>query len=163
MKEQQFGTYYYKVLAWHVAGWHVPLLVLSLLRGRAGRRSATAKYNGSGLPHLPVRVILLVCGVLTPLPIGSRHQSRPGLGHLSVAVSCVWFGVTCFTASCLQRGSGGDEIPGGRERERLYLTQHCHRLNDSCVKMGRGNIESVYCFVNCEGQRHKAVSIHHNL
>ena len=30
----------------------------------------------------------------------------------------------------------GSGIPGGGERERLYVSLHCHHHNDSCMKMG---------------------------
>ena len=29
-------------------------------------------------------------------------------------------------------------MPGGEGRGRLYLTLHCHRPKDSCIKMGGG-------------------------
>ena len=41
---------------------------------------------------------------------------------------------------------------GGRGREIIYLSLHCHHQNDLCILM----------FHNCEGQSHKSVSTDHN-
>ena len=47
------------------------------------------------------------------------------------------------------------------KREIIYLSLHCHHLNDFCIKMGSD--ESHCMFHNCEGQSHKTVSTDHNL
>ena len=51
---------------------------------------------------------------------------------------------------------------GGRGGGELYLTLHCHHQNDSCIKMARGECHFIVCFIRCEGQSHKTVSINHN-
>ena len=52
------------------------------------------------------------------------------------------------------------ETPEGGGKEELYLTQHCHRHNGSCIQMGR----PASCFTfNCEGPSHKTVSTDHNI
>ena len=50
----------------------------------------------------------------------------------------VWLvGYTCLTPSCLQRGTCRDRDPRRwGKREIIYLSLHCHHLNDSCIKMG---------------------------
>ena len=51
---------------------------------------------------------------------------------------------------------------GGGGRGRLYLSLHCHRQNDSCVKVGSD--ESHFnVSVGCDGQSHKTMSTNHNL
>ena len=46
---------------------------------------------------------------------------------------------------------------GGRGREIIYLSLHCHRQNDSCIKMGSD--ESHFnVSVGSDGQSHKAVA-----
>ena len=47
------------------------------------------------------------------------------------------------------------------KREIIYLSLHCHRQNDSCIKMGSD--ESILIFHNCEGQSHETVFTDHNL
>ena len=48
------------------------------------------------------------------------------------------------------------------EREIIYLSQHCHHQNDSCIKMGSD--ESHFnVSVGSDGQSHKTVSTNHNL
>ena len=39
------------------------------------------------------------------------------------------------------------------EREIIYLSLHCYRQNDLCIKV----------FINCDGQSHKTVSTDHNV
>ena len=56
-----------------------------------------------------------------------------------------------------ERGYGG----GGRERC-IYLSLHCHRQNDSCIKMGSDE-NHFNVSVGSDGQSHKTVSIDHNL
>ena len=46
------------------------------------------------------------------------------------------------------------------ERGRLYLTQQCHRQNDSCIKMSSD--ESYFNISLTEGQSHKTESTDHN-
>ena len=49
---------------------------------------------------------------------------------------------------------------GGGEEEIIYLSQHCHHQNDSCIKMGRD--ESHFnVSVGSNGQSHKTVSTNH--
>ena len=43
----------------------------------------------------------------------------------------------------------------------IYLSRHCHHVNDTCITMG--SEEPFYGFTDCEGQRHKTVSTNHNL
>ena len=48
------------------------------------------------------------------------------------------------------------------ESEIIYLSLHCHRQNDSCIKMGSD--ESHFnVAVGSDGQSHKTVSTNHNL
>ena len=48
------------------------------------------------------------------------------------------------------------------EREIIYLSQHCHHQNDSCIKMGSD--ESHFnVSVGSVGQSHRTVSTNHNL
>ena len=48
------------------------------------------------------------------------------------------------------------------EREIIYLSLHCHRQNDFCIKMGSD--ESHFnVSVGSGGQSHKTVSTNHNL
>ena len=55
-------------------------------------------------------------------------------------------------------GGGGMEVG---KREMIYLTQHCHHQNDSCIKMGSD--ESHFnASVGSDGHSHKAVSTNHN-
>jgi len=50
---------------------------------------------------------------------------------------------------------------GGRKREIMYLSLHCHQ-NDSCIKMG--SKESHFnVSVGSDGQSHRTVSTNHNL
>ena len=54
------------------------------------------------------------------------------------------------------------KMEGWGETMYIYLSLHCHRQNDSCVKMGI--LEShVNVFINYEGQSHKTVSTDRNL
>ena len=57
---------------------------------------------------------------------------------------------------------GGRGYGGGREREIIYLSLHCHHQNDSCIKVGsdesRFNVS-----VGSDGQSHRTVSTNHNL
>ena len=47
------------------------------------------------------------------------------------------------------------------EREIIYLSLHCHRQNDFCIKMGSD--ESHFnVSVGSDGQSHKTESINHN-
>ena len=51
---------------------------------------------------------------------------------------------------------------GGRGREIIYLSLHCHHQNDSCIKMGSD--ESHFnVSAGSDGQSHKIVSTNHNL
>ena len=51
---------------------------------------------------------------------------------------------------------------GGGEREIVYLPQHCHHQNDSCIQMGSD--ESHFnVSVGSDGQSHRPVSTNHNL
>ena len=61
------------------------------------------------------------------------------------------------------RGKGaGKGVMRWGKREIIYLTLHCHRQNDSCVKMDSD--ESHFnVLVGCDGQSHKTVSTNHNL
>ena len=53
-------------------------------------------------------------------------------------------------------GCGGGIDVGGRGRE-IYLSLHCHRRNDSCIKVGSD--ESHFnVSVGSDGQIHKTVS-----
>ena len=48
------------------------------------------------------------------------------------------------------------------KREIIYLSLHCHRKNDSCIKIGSD--ESHFnVSVGSDGQSHKTVSINLNL
>ena len=48
------------------------------------------------------------------------------------------------------------------EREIIYLSLHCHRQNDSCIKMSSD--ESHFnVSVGSGGQSHRMVSTNHNL
>ena len=48
------------------------------------------------------------------------------------------------------------------KREIIYLSQHCHHQNDSCIKMGSD--ESRFnVAVGSDGQSHKTVSTIHSL
>ena len=48
------------------------------------------------------------------------------------------------------------------EREIIYLSLHCHRQNDFCIKVGSD--ESHFnVSVGSEGQSHKTASTNHNL
>ena len=48
------------------------------------------------------------------------------------------------------------------ERDIIYLSLHCHRQNDSCIKMSSG--ESYFnVSVGSDGQSHRTVSTDHNL
>ena len=49
---------------------------------------------------------------------------------------------------------------GGGGGGKLYLTQHCHRQNGSCIQMGKTVSRLIF---NCEGQSHKTVSTDHNI
>ena len=50
---------------------------------------------------------------------------------------------------------------GGGTREIIYLSLHCHRQNDTCIKMGSD--ESQFnVSVGSDGQSHKTVSTNHN-
>ena len=49
----------------------------------------------------------------------------------------------------------------GEKTEIIYLSLHCHHLNDFCIKMGSDESHFL-CFVNCEGQSHKTVSTDHS-
>ena len=52
------------------------------------------------------------------------------------------------------------EVGGGDYK--LYLSLHCHRQNDFCIKIGSD--ESHFNFsVGSGGQSHKTVSTNHNL
>ena len=59
---------------------------------------------------------------------------------------------------------GGKEVwrRGGGEREIKYLSLHCHRQNDSCIKMGSDE-SHFYASVGSHGQSHGTVSTNHNL
>ena len=46
--------------------------------------------------------------------------------------------------------------------EITYLSLHCHRQNDSCIKTGSGE-SHFYVSVGSDGQSHKTVSTNHNL
>ena len=48
------------------------------------------------------------------------------------------------------------------EREIIYLSLHCHHLNDSCIKMGSDE-SHFHASVGSIGQSHKTVSTNHNL
>ena len=53
------------------------------------------------------------------------------------------------------KGGGGGY--GGGKRESIYLTLHCHRQNNFCIKMGSD--ESHFnVSVGSDGQSHKTVS-----
>ena len=58
-------------------------------------------------------------------------------------------------------GEGGEEVGWG-EREIIYLSLHCHRQNDSCIKTGRDE-RHFDVSVESDGQSHKTVSTNHNL
>ena len=48
------------------------------------------------------------------------------------------------------------------KREIIYLSLHCHRQNDFCIKMGSD--ESHFnVSVGSDGRNHKTVSTNHNL
>ena len=56
-------------------------------------------------------------------------------------------------------GKGGIVMGGG---EIIYLSLHCHHLNDSCIKVGSD--ESHFnVSVGSDGQSHGTVSTNHNL
>ena len=55
-----------------------------------------------------------------------------------------------------RRGGGGD-----RKRIFIHLSLHWHHQNDTCIKMGQ-RWQPFKCFINCEGQNHKTVSVDHN-
>ena len=51
---------------------------------------------------------------------------------------------------------------GGRGRNIIYLSLHCHHQNDSCIKMGSD--ESHFdVSVGSDGQSHKTMPTDHNL
>ena len=53
-------------------------------------------------------------------------------------------------------------VVGGRGREIIYLSLHCHHQNDSCIKVGSD--ESHFnVSVGSDGQSHRTVSTDHNL
>ena len=54
------------------------------------------------------------------------------------------------------------EVGGEGEREIIYLSLHCHRQNDFCIKIG--SVESRFnVSVGSDGQSQKTVSTNHNL
>ena len=53
------------------------------------------------------------------------------------------------------------EVEGEGGREIIYLSQHCHHQNDSCIKMGNDESRSNVS-VGSDGQSHKTVSTNHN-
>ena len=60
------------------------------------------------------------------------------------------------------RGDRGKGVWRWAEREMIYLSLHCHRQNDSCIKMGSD--ESHFnVSVGSEGQSPNTVSTNHNL
>ena len=56
-----------------------------------------------------------------------------------------------------KRGRGMEV--GGRGREILYLSLHCHHQNDFCIS-GWAAMRVILMFHNCEGQSHKTQSVH---
>ena len=56
-------------------------------------------------------------------------------------------------------GGGGYE-GGGRGREIVYLSLHCHHQNDFCIKGAA--MKAILMFHNCDGQSHKTMSTDHN-
>ena len=53
-------------------------------------------------------------------------------------------------------------MEAGEEGGRLYLSLHCHHLNDSCIKIGSDE-SHFYVSVGSDGQSHKTVSTNHIL
>ena len=60
------------------------------------------------------------------------------------------------------RRGGGEGVWRWGEWAIIYLSLHCHRQNDSCIKMGSD--ESHFnVSVGSDGQSHRTVSTNHNL
>ena len=53
-------------------------------------------------------------------------------------------------------------MEGGKEREIIYLSLHCHHQNDFCIKMG-SNESHFDVSVGSDGLSHRTVSTNHNL